>query len=106
MEDDPPQDEPDEFDGVFDNAPSIEQISEATKWPALQKSRPEDYAEEFPTASCRRRRSSKFAELLGVAMGVAWELSGCSLGDVWVLSGCCLGLGWVLAGWVLLVCCM
>ena len=46
MQDDPPEDE---FDGVFDDAPSIEQISEATKWPALQKSRPEDYAEELPT---------------------------------------------------------
>ena len=44
-------------DRLFDDELSIEQISEATKWPALQKSRPEDYAEEFLTASHHRRRS-------------------------------------------------
>ena len=44
-------------DRLFDDELSIEQISEATKWPALQKSRPEDYAEEFLTASHHRQRS-------------------------------------------------
>ena len=75
MQDDPPEE--DEFDGVFDDAPSIEQISEATKWPALQKSRPEDYAEELPTASRHRGYSTKYIVFISatctvVTFLIAW----------------------------------
>ena len=59
-------------DRLFDDEFSIKQISEATKWPFYQKSRPEEYDKECDiTASYDRRRSSKFAELVSVAMGVA-----------------------------------
>ena len=64
-------------DGLFGDELSIEQISEATKWPFYQKSRPEDYAEELPTASRHRGYSTKYIVFISatctvVTFLIAW----------------------------------
>ena len=42
-------------DRLFDDEFSIKQISEATKWPFYQKSRPEEYDKEYFIGSRHKR---------------------------------------------------